>query len=166
MDTRTIPLTQGLSALVDEADYEALSRHKWCAHQQSQRCYAVRNALTASGWTTVGMHRVVLNAPAGLEVDHVNGNGLDNRRANLRVATTAQNQHNRQKRRGKCRYKGVIWDATRGRWRPRIVVSGRHMYLGIFADPIDAALAYDLAAIANFGEFACPNFLRRDHGSL
>lgn len=122
----------------------------------------------AGRWKRIGlrqcrihMHRLIL----GLDsrdtrlCDHKNGNGLDNRRANLRIATTSQNLANRGKtRRNTSGYKGVMWFKRKRKWYARIRVSGKSVHLGYFDDPIDAAKAYDDAALKHFGEFAKTNF--------
>jgi len=98
--------------------------------------------------------------PDGHELDHINGDKLDNRLYNLRPATTAQNQHNRKLNRkvGTSRYKGVSWYKPTGKWRARIQHNGKEIYLGYFADEIEATKAYDKAARQLFGEYARCNF--------
>jgi hypothetical protein len=156
---REINLTQGKVAIVDDADYEYLSRLKWHYHHNG---YAVRKSPRNGGpQHVVQMHRIILDAPGGIECDHVNGNGLDNRRCNLRLATTAENQHNQGQRSDNTSgYKGVTWDATGRKWRAQIKVAGREIYLGLFTDKILAAQAYNTAATKYFGEYARMNFAR------
>ena len=102
------------------------------------------------------MHNVIAGAP---QVDHVNGDGLDNRRANLRPASTAQNARNRSRpSTNRSGFKGVSWVRDRGHWRAGIKVDGRSLNLGSFADPVEAAKAYDEAARRLHGKFARPNF--------
>ena len=151
--TRTIPLTRGFFALVDEEDYSFLSQHSWHANPARVGWYAAR---TANG-TTVYMHRAIVKPESGEHIDHRNRNGLDNRRCNLRVATLRQNLANSRPRNG-CgsRYKGVSWHKQDGLWRAYI--AGKH--IGLFRDEVAAALAYDVAALDRWGEFARPNFLR------
>lgn len=105
------------------------------------------------------LHRVILQAPAGLQVDHVNGDRLDNRRENLRLATNRQNCSNRlpNRRPGTSRFKGVCWNRKAGKWQASIRVNYRRFHLGVYSDERDAALAYDRAAREHFGEFARPN---------
>ena len=109
---------------------------------------------------TVRMHRAILDVPKGKIVDHINHNGLDNRRANLRVATRRQNAWNKRKRRSKCssQYKGVMWLKKAGKWQARISCKGRSIVIGYFDDEKAAARAYDARAAELFGEYAAPNF--------
>ena len=107
------------------------------------------------------MHREIARR-AGIclrgDVDHWNGDGLDNRRRNLRAATPSQNQHNRRKRLGcSSRFKGVHWHKRHGKWAAKIRIDGRQLHLGYFPVERDAAAAYNLAANQEFGEFALTN---------
>lgn len=106
------------------------------------------------------MHREIIHIPEHLVCDHINRNGLDNRKANLRPATVSQNLCNRTKTKAKTRskYKGLEWDKTQRKWRARIQLNGRKIHLGSFANEIDAAKAYDKKARDLFGQFACLNF--------
>ena len=108
----------------------------------------------------VQLHREVMGAPPGMLVDHVNGNTLDNRRCNLRVATHGQNLANRKAITAKSGFKGAFWAKWAGRWYSSIGVNGRVIRLGYFDTPEAAALAYDEAARKHHGEFACVNFPR------
>jgi len=106
------------------------------------------------------MHRQIINIPQGLVCDHINRNGLDNRKANLRPATVSQNLCNRPKRKTKTRsiYKGLEWDKLQNKWKARIQFNNRQIYLGSFAAEADAAKAYDNAAHRLHGRFASLNF--------
>ncbi len=151
-NAKLIPLTQGRVAIVDAADYQQLNEHKWYALKDSGRFYARR---TENG-RAIEMHRQILNAPEGLLCDHKNHNGLDNRRANLRLCTPSQNSQNQLPRAGGSSiYKGV--SRENNRWRADIQLNGRHIFIGYFDDQLDAAIAYDDMAIELFGEFACLN---------
>lgn len=160
--TKEIQLTRGKVALVDDADYEALNQYKWCvAHGQTGGFYAVRAGLARDGQRkrTILMHRQIVGAAAGVDVDHANGNTLDNRRRNLREATRSQNCANRHKRpASSSKYRGVHWKKANGKWAAQIKVNGHIRHLGLFADEQEAARTYDAAARAVFGEYANPNF--------
>ena len=149
--TREIPLTQGRIALVDDADYEWLSQRKWCFEGRYAAC-------RHEGHNTY-MHRMILNAPRGAEVDHCDGNKLNNQRSNLRLTTRGSNVANAPKRTARVyqsQYKGVY--KNRKTWRVSFSVNGKSTDLGSFATETEAAKAYDAAARARFGEFAYLNF--------
>lgn len=157
---KRIPLSFGHFATVDDEDFERLSRHRW----YFDGGYALR---TISGTSRRFMHHDIAGRRAGLQVDHANGDGLDNRRANLRHATHRQNTLNRRPvirrdaSRG-SRFKGVSRDPSENRttpWRARITVApGRQVLLGRFQTEEGAARAYDRAAIEHHGQFARLNF--------
>ncbi len=155
---KEIPLTQGQVALVDDQDYEELSRHKWSAFKSGKTWYARRGFGPRSHQKQVYMHQQILNPPPGLQCDHINGDGLDNRRCNLRVCTQSQNQHNRRLQGGTSEFKGVHWYKAQNKWRAKITHNGKRYHLGAFPDETDAARAYDNAAREFFGKFARPNF--------
>lgn len=157
-----IPLTRGKFAIVDEADAEMiLDRGKWRAIKGPKTYYAVRSdGPPGPDLRQFAMHAVILGCKGG---DHANRNGLDNRRVNLRVATASQNQANRGLfSNNKSGYKGVHWNRNRGKWLAVIKVNGTRRHLGIFADPVDAARAYNRAALEAWGEFAWVNPLPED----
>lgn len=167
-----VPLTRGLVALVDDTDYDQVSRFSWCATRVGRRFYAVRTEQRGGRRRTVLMHRWLMTPPAHLEVDHRNGNGLDNRRENLRIATSSQNKANRKVRLESktSRYHGVHWDKARGQWRVSVRggekgASGksRSVHIGRFDDEVEAARAYDSAAIRYHGEFSATNFPKEDY---
>jgi len=109
---------------------------------------------------SIAMHRVILPPPSGFQIDHRNNNGLDNRRANLRIATPAQNARNARKYSSETssRYKGVYWDSSQYKWLTQISIDGKQKLLGCFESELDAALTYDRTAKKHFGEFAWLNF--------
>lgn len=150
---KEITLTRGFVAMVDDEDYTALSAHKWFAKSDhNHTVYAARNC----HGRTFRMHRIILNAPSGVLVDHINGNGLDNRRENLRLATPQENSRNRRLRSDSIsRFKGVAM--VRGAWRMCIKVEGKVVYRE-FDTETDAAKAYDEWASRYFGQFARLNF--------
>lgn len=159
---RRIKLTQNKYAIVDPEDYNRLSKHKWYAAKGHNTFYAV-----CGKWSKIQrkrveirMHRFIMNPPAHLYVDHINHNGLDNRKANLRLATHAQSVRNRKKfaRLSTSKYKGISWDASAKKWSAYIQADRKKIYLGSFNNEIDAAKAYDAAAKKYHGEFAYLNF--------
>jgi hypothetical protein len=161
--SKEIHLTQGQTAVVDDADFDSLASFRWRAFRRRDKFYAVRTG----GWGNVMvlMHRQILDAAPGQAVDHKNGNGLDNRRCNIRISTRCGNQQNVAKRPGlSSKYKGVCRRPS-GKWEASIYdgpVNRRGhaaaRYLGRFDVELDAAMAYDAAARTSFGEFARLNF--------
>lgn len=109
---------------------------------------------------TTGLHRLIMDAPAGILVDHINQDTLDNRKSNLRLATRSQNMGNRAKHMGKSKYKGVCWIEKRQRWIAQIFTDGKRRQLGRFETEVDAAMAYNKAASEFFGEFAYLNTIK------
>lgn len=159
---KTINLTQGKEALVDDADYTELSRNSWC---YSNTGYAQRGYKVSGKCKTVLMHRQLLNAPRGIEIDHINGNRLDNRRSNLRFVTRGENSFNQRKqlRQTTSRYKGVYWHKGDSAWMARIQAKGNYFYLGNFQTEREAALAYNNAAAKYHGEYAYFNNLLEEN---
>lgn len=143
---RQINATKGLVVIVDDDDYEELSAVKWHASSEG---YARNSKLGM-------MHRYLMGNPKG-QVDHINGNRSDNRRANLRLATQRQNMQNRHYGWGTSKYRGVIWSRNHDAWQVRIKVNGKSIYLGLFRSEIEAAEAYNAAKDKYFGEYAGPN---------
>lgn len=131
-----IKLNKNKFALVDKSDFQSLSKHRWCLHTSRGREYA---AYWIEGNRRVLMHRFILGTPLKrLEIDHINGNGLDNRRKNLRFCTHSENMLNMN--RGK--HKGVFWIPKLKKWRARIQIDGKKIHLGVFNRIQDAILAY------------------------
>jgi len=154
-----IPLPQGFVAMVDLEDYDhVMAGGSWrvSTGRWSTR-YAMRHIKRADGKrSTQQMHTLLTGWPL---VDHIDGNGLDNRRSNLRPATNAENQRNRgPNRNNSSGFKGVSWQKGKQKWQAGIVVDGRRHFLGYHATAEEAALAYDIAALESFGEFAWLNF--------
>lgn len=117
--------------------------------------YAVTNWFEGKA-QRIYAHRLIMKAPAGWEVDHINRNPLDNRRENLRLATHSQNGANKAHPNSASGYRGV-YKASKNRWHARIKVDGRPLYLGSFGSPHDAARRFNEAAIEKYGEFAVLN---------
>lgn len=157
---KEIPLTQNKIALVDDADFDELNKHKWYAACIQGEWYAARNVTMVSGkQRQLLMHCAILPAGGKLR-DHKDGNGLNNQRSNLRFCTRSQNAQN-AKMPTFCkssRFKGVSWHKQMKQWRSQIKVYGQAMELGFFKVESDAAKAYDAAARLYFGEFARTNF--------
>jgi len=150
-DVRLIPLADGLYAYVDAADYEWLGRWNW--HMASGG-YAGR---TDKG-KAILMHREIMQAPKGMVVDHQDGNKANNCRFNLRICTQQENRRNARKQRGgRSVFKGVYYH-KHGKICAQFCFEGRLRWLGYFPDELEAAHAYDRAAVEAFGEFARPNF--------
>jgi hypothetical protein len=154
---REITLTRGYAALVDDEDYERLSAFKWHAFcTKSGRVYAKTSQRDETGRSRdLLMHRLVLDVGPSLKVDHIEGIGLDNRRANLRPATHQQNLCNRLGGNGASSFVGVA--RCRGRWRAYITTDGRQHHLGVYDTPEEAAAARDRAAPLHHGSFATLN---------
>jgi hypothetical protein len=145
-----IQLPTGETVVIDSDDLAAVAGYSWWASPNRQTTYAQ----TQVAGKTVYMHRLLMGEP-DCHVDHRDGNGLNNTRENMRVATHSQNSQNRRKRAGtSSRYKGVSWCRSCSKWEAYISVDGRQRRLGYFDSEIDAALSYDAAASERFGEFA------------
>ncbi len=153
------PLTQGQFALVDAQDVASLQAHgRWRAVRTQDRWYAKAHLHAGkNSYTSIAMHRFILDAPKGMQVDHINGDGLDNRRANLRLVDGHQNQMNQHAAYGRSHFKGVS-AAYKGGWRAEIRLDGKSVWLGHFSNEVDAARAYDAAARKHFKEYAAVNF--------
>jgi hypothetical protein len=157
----TIGLTQGKQATVDDKDYAILSRNRWYAMRVGHTWYAARHSPMVNGKrNTILMHREIIGDGPTTDIDHINGDGLDNRSVNLRFCDRSHNMANQRKTRGASRYKGVARDECRGKWRSGIKKDGVWEFLGRHDDEVDAALSYDIGAISLYGEFSRPNFLR------
>ena len=152
---RPIPLTQGKFAIVDSADYYRLVKFNWHAAPGIRTFYANKKMAQ----TNINMHRFIMDAPRHLVVDHIDHDGLNNRRSNLRLCTNAQNACNMRPYRGvSSRYKGVSWSKKKKKWEAGIKRDQKRHLLGFFENEIEAARAYDKKAVELHGEFACLNF--------
>lgn len=166
MLVNNIPLTHDKFAIVDAEDYKWLNQWKWNYHSAG---YAVRGKYGGivngkSKSITILMHRVIMGCSLGQEIDHINGNRLDNSRSNLRVCSSSQNKQN-QIRRSKnktSKYKGVCWFKPTQQWRAEITVNKVTRGLGYFDNEDNAATAYNEAARKDFGEFAQLNSIKKE----
>lgn len=164
--TREVPISgTEYVALVDDSDYADVAQYKWFANRNRKQVYPRRYVRVAPGVrTTIHLHTQLMGEPpaSGMMVDHINGDGLDNRRANLRFVTPQQNGMNRRDKRGSSQYRGVR--AVNGRWEAVLSHGGKRTNLGRFSDEKDAALAWDRAASEAYGEYAALNFADAGEG--
>ena len=152
-----IPLTKGLMTCVDDSDYVTLSQYKWYVVGHPGKEYAARCGRDSTGKQIhIRMHREILSAPTNMEVDHIDGNRLNNCRSNLRLATRSQNGSNRTKSypNATSKYKGVTWHKRDQYWQATIIHQNRHIHLGCFSSEKEAAVAYNTAAKKYHGNFA------------
>lgn len=161
LNSKAIPLSQGKFAIVDAEDYEWISQWHWSV---MNRGYAVRSQHIAvingkQKKKAILMHRLIANTPDGMGTDHINGDRLDNRRANLRICTISQNNCNKKPIIGTSNYKGVCWDSEKKKWKAQISINNHNKVLGRFLSEEDAAKAYDIAATFYYGEYARINAL-------
>lgn len=168
-----VPVSRDFVALVDPEDFQEIAAHRWHIKRSSgsRYIYAQREVRVGGARTKIAMHRVLAGAALGQIVDHANGVTLDNRRSNLRICTVRENCANvvSSKNRKRGGYKGVSWNKNARKWEASIGGGEvgpngkrRRVYLGLFSDPVDAARAYDAAALKCFGEFAALNFPIRE----
>lgn len=151
-------LSQGKVMLYDEEDFDLLAKYHWYAQKQGTNWYACANTRKVSGERTiVGAHSVLLNPAGGLIVDHINHDGLDNRRENLRVCTKGENLRNKIPTKATSNYKGVSWHKQSQKWLSRIKLDRKIVHLGMYDLEVHAARAYDIAAKEYHKEFAYLN---------
>jgi hypothetical protein len=149
-EARKILMAGNRFVLVDASDYIWLNKWRWYPSPD----YAYRQIQVDKKRSSILMHRLILNATNGQEVDHVNGDGLDNRRCNIRLCTPSQNQANRGKdKRNTSGRKGVTWNKCANKWQAQTSVNGKRKYIGIFSDVEKAHKAYNKFRISIFGEF-------------
>lgn len=156
---KQIDLSGGYVTQVDDEDFEKLNKYKWCVSSCCKTNYAVRRQ---DNGIMTSMHREIIgvdNIPVGYEIDHVDRNGLNNQKINLRIASKSQQQANILPYSGcSSELKGVCWFTPKGKWRARIVYKGKPMHLGYFDREDEAGIHYDMAALGLFGIFAYLNF--------
>lgn len=153
---REIPVTNTRPAIVNDSDYELVARHKW--HRSSKGYAQTVLPLGRGQQRTVLMHRLILDAPKGIQVDHIDHDKLNNRRSNIRLCSGHDNQGNRRSSVGSSRFKGVTWSKQKRKWKAYIQQRKSTCYLGYYDAEEAAARAYDAAAREYFGEFAYLNF--------
>lgn len=157
---KRIPLTQDKYAIVDDEDYEYLNQWKWMLRRDKNNLYVVRGVWVNNKVEIILMHRLIMNCPKDMEIDHINHNGLDNRRYNLRICTHAQNCQNRKPYKNKLsKHKGVTWRKDSKKWKAQIRFNGKQMSIGSYITESEAIRAYNKKAKELFGEFAYLNGL-------
>lgn len=153
---RKIKLTQNKFALVSDRDYYKLNKFKWYPDKGTNTFYVVRNSKDIFGkHLKVRMHHDILGKFVGKEIDHKDGNGLNNQRSNLRICSHSENQHNRNKY--KCNtsgYKGVSWHKGKSKWSAQIRMSGVLIHLGDYTSKLKAYKAYCEACRKYHGKFS------------
>lgn len=156
---KEISLSKGKrTTLVDDEDYEYLNQWNW---YYTVSGYVVRKLPNPSK-IYIPMHRVIMNPPIGMMVDHINHNGLDNRKCNLRICTNAENQHNRKiGSNNTSGYKGVSWNTLANKWEAQVKFNNKKIYLGRFISLEHAVKTYNKRAKELFGEFALINSERK-----
>lgn len=156
---KTIPLTRGQVALVDDDDFERLSKHRWCyLSGDAGAGYAYRHIREDGKQKTILMHRAIMNPTKGFEIDHIDHDGLNNSKSNMREVTHAQNMMNlRANAGGTSAYKGVCFPTDSRNFVAQIQVNHKTIYLGCFTDERLAAQAYNNAAVKYYGAYACLN---------
>jgi len=147
---------QAYEVTVDDDTFEQIKHFKWRVQTRRRNAYVTRHAEKK----TIRLHRYVTGASAGQQVDHIDGNGLNNCRSNLRLCDASNNLKNQRTRvtPKSSQFKGVSLNKKSGKYLAYISRQGRMVYLGVFATELEAAHAYDAAALAEYGEFARPNF--------
>lgn len=156
-NTSLIPLSRGKWAIIDTPDLDIVSPYSWAAGSQGNGFFYARAWVDGE---KVFLHRHLMGYPAGKRVDHINGDTLDNRRSNLRVASSSENSMNGRPHSDNLytKYRGVEYNKTKRQWTARICVNYNRTYLGSFPAAEEAARAYDESAIELHGEFAHLNF--------
>jgi len=149
-----VPLTKGYTAIIDADDAWLVCGWNWCANVFKNTVYAARGEVTTGKKKTIALHRVITSAPDALHVDHRNGDGLDNRKSNLRLVTRSQNMSNRRVNQNNTSgFKGVSWNKRKSKWQSQIQQNRSRKRLGYFHTPEEAHAAYCEASARLHGEF-------------
>jgi len=165
-DMKEILLTQGMVTLVEDEDFEWLNQWRWTAHKSRNTYYAHRSETIGGKKRTVIMHRILLDLPEGYLPDHIDGNGLNNQRSNLRAVTIRQNNQNNHRVKT-SQYPGVRWHKKNKNWLAAIRYDGKFRHLGCFTEEIDAFRAY-YDFILSIGETILdfPYPIKQEQGAL
>ncbi len=147
---RYIELTQGKHAIIDDEDFDLVNVYTWCALKKGGNWYVSSHKHNK----ILYIHRLIMNPKKNEQVDHKNGDGLDNRKQNLRICNNQQNAFNAKGRQKTSKYKGVSWFKQTKRWRTVIMLNKKQIHIGYFEDEIEASKAYNKKAKELFGEFA------------
>lgn len=158
----SLPISKGMKTLIDKDVYEKLKREnqlKWCAQKVGSRFYVSKN-IGRHG--KIYLHRLIMSAPQGMVVDHIDGNPLNNVKSNLRVCYARDNARNQVLRQTRLLndfpFKGIVMARHARTWAAQIQFGGQHVRLGSYETAADAAKVYDIVSVLLFGEFARPNF--------
>jgi hypothetical protein len=142
--------------MVDDDDFDYLNQFYW----QVDKYDTVRTHKNSTGYYLI--HRMIMKAPKGVEIDHIDGNRLNNQKSNLRFATSSQNKINRGARKdNQSGFKGVSWHKQRKKWAARIMIDKKYQHLGLFDTKIEAAKVYNQHALKHYGEYAWLNTIER-----
>jgi hypothetical protein len=163
--TKRIELTQGKFAFVDDEDFDRVNQFNWCAIQNRGNWYAHRRVTTNRGRGMIqSLHRAILTVPDGMVIDHIDGDGLNCTKENLRICSPQENAQNKRKpSTNTSGYKGVTRArGTHHRWKAQIKVNQKEIHIGSFPDVISAARAYNAAATKYFGEYARLNIITEE----
>jgi hypothetical protein len=167
MSERRFVTDNGYEYMIDEEDAEKISKYHWFGYQSYKKLAngevkRERKYIAARLYKDrktplkhIALHRVIMDAPEGLQIDHVDGNGLNNKKSNLRICNQSQNLANGKRyRNNKSGYRGVTWHKKTKKWQAEITINHKRVALGYFHSPVEAGIAYNEAAKKSFGEFA------------
>ena len=160
---KKVQLTQNKFTIVDDGDYEYLNKYNWYVAKSKYSYYAAFDRRNKKINKTIYLHRIIMNCPDGKFIDHINGNGLDNRKENLRICNKSQNSGNSKLRTDNTSgIKGVSWDKRNKKWVVRIKMDGKHKFLGYFSNKYYAKNVYEKVAKGYFGEFYLDGIRKKD----